>query len=376
VFASAAARAKVSDVKPASVEDPWADVVGQGPAVSLLRAAAQRPVHAYLFVGPPGSGKRVALRAFAADLLTASAPPDDPEPERHRWLAMAEQHPDLVIVEPEGTQFRGGKVAGTETEGARFLREAWRSPVECGRKVVAALGFETANPTAVGSLLKTIEEPPDTAVLVLLAESVPPEQVTIASRCVRVDFAAVSAEAVRDRLIAEGIAADVAEQVAGLAAGDLGRARLLASDERLALRVDAWASVPSRLDGSGATAANLAAELRSMIDDAQAPLDRRHEAEIEELNERIERYGQRGSGAKELEALHRRQRRGLRTDELRLGLATVARTYRDELAVSSRPAPLLEGLAAIQAAAEALIRNPNEELLLQALLVRLPVLVG
>ena len=42
--------------------------------MTLLRAAAQQPVHAYLFVGPPGSGKRVALRSFAADLLTASAP--------------------------------------------------------------------------------------------------------------------------------------------------------------------------------------------------------------------------------------------------------------------------------------------------------------
>ena len=366
----------VAGVHPASVEDPWTDVVGQEPAVTLLRAAAQQPVHAYLFVGPPGSGKRVALRAFAADLLTASAPTDDAEPERHRWLAMAEQHPDLVIIEPEGTQFRGGKVAGSETEGARFLREASRSPVECSRKVVAALGFDTANPTAVGSLLKTIEEPPDTAVLVLLAESVPPEQITIASRCVRVDFAAVPAEAVRARLVEEGIDPAVAEQVAGLAAGDLGRARLLASDERLALRVDEWAAVPQRLDGTGAKAADLVAQLRAMVDDAQAPLDRQHEAEVAELNERIERYGQRGSGAKELEALHRRQRRSLRTDELRLGLATLARAYRDELAVSSRPAPIIEALGAIHAAAEALIRNPNEELLLQGLLVRLPMLIS
>lgn len=353
--------------------DVWSDVVGQDAAVGLLSSAARDPLHAYLFVGPPGSGKRTALRAFAAEVLAAAAPDDDPD--RHRRLALAEQHPDLVIIEPEGNQFRGGRLASGETEGARFLREAWRSPVECHRKVVAALGFETANPAAIGSLLKTIEEPPDTAVLVLVADSVPPEQVTIASRCVRVDFAPVSHDAVRDRLTDEGVAPEKADAVAGLAGGDLGRARLLASDERLHLRVAAWQTAPTRLDGSGTAVATLVDELRAMIDDAQAPLDERQAQETAELNERVERYGQRGSGARELEALHRRQRRSLRTDELRLGLATLARTYRDELAVAAHPESLLEGLAAIQDAAENLVRNPNEELLLQALFLRLPALI-
>lgn len=362
--------------EPATDVDAWSGIVGQERAVALLRKAAARPVHAYLFVGPPGSGKRAALRAFAAELLTGAAQPDDPDPDRHRRLALAEQHPDLVVIEPEGTQFRGGRIASGDGEGARFLREASRSPVECRRKVVAAVGFDTANPAAVGSLLKTIEEPPETAVLVLLAESVPPEQVTIASRCVRVDFVAVPVEAVCERLVAEGVGPAKAAEAAALAGGDVDRARLLAADERLQLRIEAWRAVPTLLDGTGAKVANLVADLRAMIDDASAPLVARQQVEAEELAEQIERYGQRGSGAKELEAAHRRQSRALRADELRLGLATLARTYRDELAVSSRPGPALDALRAIQGASESLIRNPNEELLLQGLFLRLPPLVA
>ncbi|HVX16683.1 MAG TPA: hypothetical protein VHA73_01510 [Acidimicrobiales bacterium] len=357
-----------------AVSDVWDGVVGQARAVGLLQRASAEPSHAYLFVGPSGSGKRAALRAFAAEVLVRAAPPGA-DPERVRRLALAEQHPDFVVVDPEGTQFRGGRAPGGESEGVRFQREAWRSPVEGTRKVLAATGFETANPAAIGSLLKTLEEPPDTAVLVVLATTVLPEQVTIASRCVRVDFQPVPPTAIEDRLRAEGVAADVAAQAADLAAGDLSRARLLATDERLGLRAAAWQAVPRQLDGRGATVARLVADLRAMIDDAQASLDDRQAAEVADVNQRIEQYGQRGSGAKELETLHRRERRALRTDELLLGIATLSRVYRDELAVSSRPSELLDGLAALHAAAEALVRNPNEELLLQALLLRLPSLV-
>lgn len=356
--------------------DVWADVVGQPSAVMQLRAAAAHPVHAYLFVGPRGSGKRAAAGAFAAELLARSSNADTAdERDRHRRLALAEQHPDLVVIEPEGTQFRGGSgPAQVDTEGARFQREAYRSPVECTRKVVVAVDFHTANPTAIGSLLKTLEEPPDTAVLVLLEEQVPPDQVTVASRCQRVDFVPVAPGVIRDRLVAEGIDIERAAEAATLAAGDLGRARLLATDERLHLRVQAWRDVPTRLDGRGATVADLVSELRAMIDDAQEPLDVHQAVEVAEMAERIERYGERGSGARELDALHRRQRRALRLAELRLGLATLAAVYRDELAAAARPAPYLVALDAIHDAAEALIRNPNEELLLQALLLRLPSL--
>lgn len=116
-------------------------------------------------------------------------------------------------------------------------------------------------------------------------------------------------------------------------------------------------------------------ELRAAIDDAAEPLKVRHAAEAEEMTERIERYGQRGSGAKALEEKHKREVRRLRTDELRMGLGALASVYRDEVAVASDPTAVLGALDAIQETAERLIRNPNEELQLMALALALPSLL-
>jgi DNA polymerase-3 subunit delta' len=75
---------------------------------------------------------------------------------------------------------------------------------------------------------------------------------------------------------------------------------------------------------------------------------------------------------RDLETRHRRAQRRLRTDELRLGFEELADRYRAELASTADPGELVAGLQALQRAIEALIRNPSEELLLQALLLRLP----
>ena len=93
------------------------------------------------------------------------------------------------------------------------------------------------------------------------------------------------------------------------------------------------------------------------------------------LEERIAAYGTRGSGKKQLEEQHKRELRRHRAEELRFGLATLAGTYRDALAGGAGDAAaIISGLQAIDAAAEALGRNPNETLLLQALFLKLPPL--
>ena len=79
--------------------DLWGDVVGQPAAVAQLRAAARAPVHAYLLVGPRGSGKRALARAFAAALLSSGRSGEDAV--RHAELALAEAHPDLEVVRAE-----------------------------------------------------------------------------------------------------------------------------------------------------------------------------------------------------------------------------------------------------------------------------------
>lgn len=351
--------------------DPWSPVVGQPDAVRRLAAAAASPVHAYLFVGPTGAGKRQAAGVFGGEVLAAA----DPEgAERHRRLAAGLIHPDIVVFAPSGNALRLGS-ATDPGEIPAIIREASRSPTEGTRKIVVVDQFQTAEAGASSALLKLVEEPPESTIFVLLATDVPPHQITIESRCTRVDFAPIGADDIAAVLVAEGLAdAERAAVVAAAANGDLSRARVLVRDERLAARRDAWWSVPDRLDGTGAAAGALVEELREMIDDASAARVARHDEELAALEEREEQLGTRGSGRREMETRHRRELRQYRTDELRFGLATLARRYHEAIAAGdSRKGPV-DAVDRIRRAAEALIRNPNEALLLQALFVRLPPL--
>ena len=350
--------------------DTWSEVVGQDGAVALLRGSSGvEAIHAWLFVGPHGSGKRAAARAFAGDLLAHEheVASDADAAARARSLAAAEQHPDLVVVE------RAGAAISAE-QADEIVRRASRSATEGRRKVLVLDEFHLLSERVAPKLLKTIEEPPEGTFFLVLCDEVPRDLVTIASRCVKVEFASLSVDTIATRLRAEGIEFERAGAAAASAGGDLDRARVLATDERLALRLAAWRDLPRRLDGPGATATASVDDLRAAMDDAEAPLQARHAQEVTELDERIERYGQRGSGAADLDKKHKREVRRFRADELRMGLASLAASYRDELAVAAESALALAGLAAIQDAAEALVYNPNEELLLISLALRLPSL--
>src|ERR1700678_2144910 len=79
----------------------YAGIVGQDKALASLRAAALRPVHAYLFVGPPGTGKAVAATSCAAALLCPNTPGGDGTCETCRRV-LAGVHPDVINVEREG----------------------------------------------------------------------------------------------------------------------------------------------------------------------------------------------------------------------------------------------------------------------------------
>ncbi|MGH9211745.1 MAG: hypothetical protein ACRD2C_13830 [Acidimicrobiales bacterium] len=346
-------------------QDAWAGIVGQQDAIRQLEAASRAPVHAYLLLGPSGAGKRALARGFAARLLSAGSTGADAE--RHVRLALAEQHPDLRVVVPEGMTFR-------RVDAETLARHASLAPVEGSRKVVVGLGCEAMEDEAAGYLLKAVEEPSASTVFVLVATEVEAELVTIASRCVRVDVRPLSPEAIVARLTAEGLPTDDAEVAANAAGGDLDRARTLATDARLTLRCRAWRDIPSRVDGTGHQAAVVVAELEAMIDEALGPLQERQAAEAAKLVEEIEQFGLRGGAKRDLETRHRREARRFRAAELRFGLATLAGPYREALPTAARPAPLVEALGRIDDAALALVRYPNETLLLQALVAQLPAL--
>ena len=346
--------------------DVWADVVGQPHAISQLTAAAANPVHSYLLVGPSGSGKRAAARAFAALLLSAGR--EGEEAERHQRLALNEVHPDLHVFEATSAQGR------IDADTARdIVKKAVLSPAEGDRKVLVLEDFHRIDRFGA-ILLKYVEEPPRSTHFVILAEDVPPELVTIASRSVRIDLGPVPLSDVVERLTADGVDAAVAGSIAAAAGGDLERARLLATDPRFAVRVEALRAMPGRLNDTGARAAELAAEIKALIDDAQAAIDARHEGEAADMQERIERYGQRGSGKKDLEDRHKREVRRHRFAEIRLALAIFAGVYRDALATARHADEIVAAIQRLDRVALKLEVFPNETLMLQSLMAQLPAL--
>ncbi len=343
----------------------WSDVVGQTQAIGRLAHAANDPVHAYLFVGPPGSTKDEASRAFAA-LLMAGA--DDPS-NRDARLALAGEHPDVREVERLGARISAEQVND-------IIRNASLAPVEGSRKVMILHDFHLLDASAAARLLKTLEEPPASTIFIVLADQVTPELVTIASRCVRIVFATLSNDAVAARLVESGIAPHTAEVAAQAAEGNLTRAHVLATDPGLMGRRDAFAGLAARLDGTGTTVVKLCVELLGLIDAAAAPMAQRQAEELAALESRVAATGERGSGRKQVEDHHKRELRRHRVDELRSGLGVLAGTYRDALVGGRLPRPDagVTAVTRIHAALESMERNPNETLMLQALLLDLPSL--
>jgi DNA polymerase III subunit delta' len=343
----------------------WRDVVGQDAAIGQLRAAAESgPVHAYLFVGPAGSTKLQAARAFAARVMSGGEDRD----QRDARLVLAGIHPDVREVRRAG--------AAISAEQAReIVRLSSLAPTEGERKVLILDEFHLLRPEGAALMLKTIEEPPPSSMFVILCDFVPNDLITISSRCVRIDFRSIGADVVAERLVAEGATPEAAATAAHAALGDLDRARVLANDPELAARREAFARAPHQLNGTGAVAVRTAASLLDMIDASAAPMVERHEQEIAMLDEQIAQYGQKGSGRKQLEERHKRELRRHRTDELRAGLATLAATYRDSLTADGAIADIDECSAAVRRihdALESLERNPNERLLIESLLWSLP----
>ncbi len=345
------------------VSDPFSGVIGQQAAVAVLRSAEGREAHAWLLVGAAGTGTRAAARAMAAGVVAEGT--EGAERDRHVELALGEKHPDLIIKEPAGRTFR-------REEASDVIKAAFRSPTESPRKVIVVTSIHAAEPAALASLLKTVEEPPPSTVFVLIADEIVPEMATIASRCITVEFGPISAAVMSDALVDEGIERSAAERAAAAAGGDLDRARLLATDANLAARAELWADSPRRLDGSGAAVHRLVEEIRTAIDASLEPLAEMHEAQRAEVDERAERYGERGSGRRQLDEIQKREVRKARTDELRFGLATLARVYRDAMVDREGSPALVDAVKTVDAAAEDLLFNPNETVWLQGLFLRLP----
>ena len=336
-------------------------VVEQEKVIEQLEISASNPLHAYFFVGPRGSCRWEAAKGFAALILSDGL--DRAEADRVEQLVLRGEHPDLVRVSPQGNQYR-------DEEVQIVINQASRTPVESSRKIIVADRFHTANATAVGRLLKTLEEPPPSTIIVLMGENIPDEQITIASRCMTLEFHPISTSGIHDWLLKQNLEIEAAKTVALASRGDLHRASDLINDQKVTDRFNMWESIPERLNKDGHVIAEIVEEIRNSLDEAQAVIDKRHIQEIEALTEREEALGVRGSGRKELEANHKREIRRLRIDELRFGFATLVNIFRDKI-LEAPSEPLARSIEHVRRANGALNRNPNESLLLQGLFVSL-----
>jgi DNA polymerase-3 subunit delta' len=186
----------------------WDAVVGQERAVRRLASCIADPVHAYLFVGPPGSTKDEAARAFAAALLAGGDHPD----QRSARLALTGEHPDVREVRRVGAA-----IAKEQIE--EIIRTASLAPVESDRKVMILEEFHLLTAEGAARLLKTLEEPPASTVFIVLADQVDAELVTIASRCVRIEFSPIPETAITAALVGEGHDSAASASAAAASAG-------------------------------------------------------------------------------------------------------------------------------------------------------------
>jgi DNA polymerase III subunit delta' len=275
----------------------------QAEAKRLLTAAlAGGLAHAYLFHGPAGVGKRRVAVAFASELLGG-----DPRVERG-------SHPDLYVLEPLGDQIRIDAVR-------ELRRDLHMRPFEAKRRVYLVFGAHLLNDEAADALLKDLEEPPDYAVIVLVADELGPLPETVRSRCQAVPFRRLSERAVREEVQARApqLADEEAISIARVAGGRLDRAeRLLdpAAAERRAGLLETARAVYSDPDFEPAKgAARLLAAARASGTEAKE----QEEAALERLE----------LTTREAEQRVRRAARGAEREELLASLEELASWYRD-----------------------------------------------
>ncbi|RME36642.1 MAG: DNA polymerase III subunit delta', partial [Thermoflexia bacterium] len=202
-------------------------IIGHDWAVRLLRRAVEEGSlsHAYLFTGPQGVGKGTLARALASALFCEGSPRPCGACRACRLVA-AGRHPDLLWVEPATEK------GHLSIEQIRDLQRVLSLTPNLARHRVAVLDrFEQATLAAANAFLKTLEEPPDYAVLVLLAPDADSLLPTIVSRCQVIALRPFPARQVEEALVTHWrVEREQARLIARLSGGRLGWAVRVATD--------------------------------------------------------------------------------------------------------------------------------------------------
>jgi DNA polymerase-3 subunit delta' len=338
-------------------------LVGQDAVVAQLQAAVggQGMTHAWLFTGPPGSGRSVAARAFAAALQCRDGGCGHCESCHH---ALGGTHADVAVIVPEGLSL------GVKEARAIVVATSQR-PTQSPWQVTLIEDADRLTDQAANALLKAIEEPPPSGVILLCAPSLDDVLPTIRSRCRVAALVTPSSDAVARLLVRDGVDPAMAAFAAQAAQGHIGRARRLATDEATRQERHEVLALPTSLQSVGA-ALNAA---KNLVDAAKAEADQlaatRDEPEREALATALGAGatgkgltgGTPRGGAGALKDLEKQQKsRATRTqrDALDRALVDLAAFYRDVLArqVGSAAVPVHADLTQ---QAETLARSSTAE---------------
>jgi DNA polymerase-3 subunit delta' len=372
----------------------WADLVGQEKLVATLRrAVAGEPhamTHAWLFVGPPGSGRSNAAKAFAAAL---QCPQGGCGKCQTCVTVLNGSHPDVTLVRTE-------KLSIGVDEVRQLVRGAALAPATGRYQILVIEDADRVTERGADALLKSLEEPSARTVWMLCAPTSEDVVVTIRSRCRRVELVTPREQAISELLQRrDDIDPETAEFAARIAQGHIGRARSLAANADARARRVEMLSIPATLNSLGACLEAAQSLVQAATAEAAAITTELDAAELAQLSETLGISGSKGrprhaaAALAELEDQQKKRSTRLQRDCLDRVLTELTSYYRDvlmhqtdsgealinrdfdtdirHLATNSTPAATLHKLDAILACRQELMSNVTPLLAMESLLIAL-----
>ena len=376
------------------------DLVGQEHIIDILKGAvaasrtgsdSQEMTHAWVFTGPPGSGRSSAAIAFAQALI---CPNQGCGACNECQSAATGGHPDVEVIRTEGLSIKVEEIREVLT------RVAW-APSMGGWRVVVLEDADRLTESAANALLKAIEEPGTRTVWLLCAPTLHDVLPTIRSRCRHLQLRTPSIEAVTQVLIKrDSISPTMADFAARVSQGHIGRARYLATNESVRSNRKMIMQLPLQL-GSLAAAFQAAQTLVDIAtEEANTSSESRDEKEIKKLQEA---YGKGAIGrgmalgaakaVKELEKEQKSRATRMIRDSIDGALLDLATFYRDVMmaqagveesmtnsdiragiesyAAKSQPHPTINKINAIMQTRASLQKNASPLLICEALMCQL-----
>ncbi|MFI7357371.1 DNA polymerase III subunit delta' [Streptomyces avidinii] len=337
----------------------WDDLVGQERVQKQLAAAARdadalvtaitdgtapppasKMTHAWLFTGPPGSGRSTAARAFAAALQCTS--PDRALGGEPGCGFCDGCHTTVIGTHADVQIVRTDLLSIGVKETRDLVRRAQLSPAVGRWQVIVLEDADRLTEGAGNVILKAVEEPAPRTVWLLCAPSLEDVLPTIRSRCRHLTLTTPSVDAVADVLVRrDGIEPAVAAAVARATQGHIDRARRLATDEFARARRSAVLKLPLRVDDVGGCLKAAQELVDAAAEDAKQVAEEVDTKETEELRAALGAGAGAGSRMprgtagvmKELEDRQKRRRTRTQRDTLDLALTDLTGFYRDVLAL-------------------------------------------